>query len=124
LPFPVVQILKERKVDEQTPVKLSVELPKSGVAFLSEVVPGVRYLEGSMSVDAKIAGTIAKPEMSGAAQIDLPALRFRSADAPAINSFRGNLAFEGDKLTIHQFSGDISGGPVNLTGKIQFLKLT
>jgi len=124
LPLPFDQIVKQRKIDENSPVQLSVRLPRSSVAFVSQVTPAVRYIEGSASVSADIAGTIAQPEFSGSALLDLPAVRLANQDMPAINGFRGDLRFEKNRLTLNRFGGDISGGSFNANGTITFVKLT
>ncbi|MEI8341645.1 MAG: hypothetical protein WCH43_08945, partial [Verrucomicrobiota bacterium] len=95
IPFPVLQVIRENKIDDQSPVRLSVKLPKTSVAFLARIIPNLRFAEGQASLDAGVAGTIAKPEMHGAAWFDLPALRFQKPDWPAINGFKGDLVFSG-----------------------------
>jgi hypothetical protein len=124
IPFPVVQIIREKKIDDQSPVRLSVKLPKTSVAFLARLIPDLRFADGQASLDAGVTGTIAKPEMHGAAIFDLAAVRFQKPDWPAINGFKGDLVFSGDRLTVNRFGGEISGGSFNLGGRVQFVKLT
>ncbi|MEA3187419.1 MAG: translocation and assembly module TamB [Chthoniobacter sp.] len=124
LPMPLKQIVKQKKVDENSPVQLSVRLPKSSVAFVSQITPAVRYVEGTASINADVAGTIAQPEFSGSALLDLPAVRLANQDMPAISGFRGDVRFEKNQLTVNKLGGDISGGSVNVTGAVNFPKLT
>ena len=124
LPFSPRQVIKDRKINENSPVELSLQLDKSPVNILSQLIPGIRYIEGQMGIDANATGTIAKPELSGAVSLDLPAIRMRDPNAPAVNGFKGNLEFTGNQLLIHRFGGEISGGPFDLTGRVLFKKLT
>jgi len=124
LPFPVLKLLKDRKIDEQSPIQLSVRLPQSSVGFISDLVPAIRFADGHMSIDAGVSGTLAHPEMSGAALLDLSAIRFLQQNLPAISGFKGDIRFAGNRLSINRFGGDISGGPFNVTGTVQFAKLT
>ncbi len=124
LPFPVREIIASGKIDEQSPVQLSVRLPQSSVAFLSQAVPMIRYAEGSVSAHVDVDGTIASPALSGALDVDTQALRFVKADMPAISNFRGAVQFAGNEITVSRFGGDIAGGPFDLTGTIQLPKLT
>lgn len=124
LPLPLRQIVREKKVDENSPVQLSVRLSRSPVAFLSQVVPAIRFAEGTVGVNVDVAGTIAQPAFSGSALLEMPAIRFTSPDLPAVSGFRGNLRFAGNELTINRLGGDISGGSVNLAGRINFQKLS
>ena len=124
LPFSLKQFLKDKKPDEHSPINLSIKLSKSPVTLIGQLIPDLRYIEGQMEIDAKATGTIAKPELSGAIALDLPAIRMRDPDAPAVNAFKASAEFSGNQLTIHNFGGNISGGPFDLSGKILFEKLT
>ena len=124
IPLPVRQIISEGRLDEQSPVALSVKLPNTPVAFLTQLIPDLRFAEGRVSIDAGVAGTIAKPELRGTVLLDLPAVRFKRPDWPAINGFKGDLVFAGNRLTVNRFGGEISGGTVSLGGKVDFVKLT
>lgn len=124
LPFPVKQLLKDRKIDDQTPVKLAVKLDKSPVTIIGQLAPQIRYVDGWMEIDAHVGGTIAKPAFGGAAKFDLTAIRLRDPTAPAVNGFVGDMEFSGNQLSLNRFGGEISGGPFNLTGKVVFAKLT
>ena len=123
VPLPLKQILHDRKIDPNSPVQLSVRMPKSSIAVVTRFVPAIRYLQGTTQVAVDIAGTIAKPSLSGAALIDLPAIRLANPDMPSVSGFRGDLRFSGDRLTIGQFGGNLSGGSFNLTGSILFANL-
>ena len=124
LPLPVKQIVKQKKIDEQSPVQLSIRLPRSSLAFISQVAPAVRFVEGTMSANVDVAGTIAQPQLSGATLVDLSAVRFTNADLPSLNAFRADVRFAGNKISVNRVSGDIAGGTVNLSGVVQLPKLT
>lgn len=123
-PMAVEQILKRKKFDQNAPIQLSVRLPRSDMAFISELSPLIRYVEGSAALDVNVSGSVAQPQFDGTADIDLEAVRLRDQNMPAINNLQGDLRFSGSQLTITRFSGSISGGTVNLTGNVQFPKLT
>ena len=124
LPLPVKQIVQQKKINEDSPVQLSVRLPRSSVGFLSQVVPAIRFAEGTVGMDVDVAGTIAQPVFSGSTLIEMPAIRFANPDTPAISNFRGDMRFAGSQLSVNRLGGDISGGSVNVTGRIQFPKIT
>ena len=124
IPLPLKQILHDRRVDPQSPVQLSVRVPRSSVSVITRFVPAIRYIQGTAEASVDIAGTIAKPLLSGNALLDLPAIRLADPDMPSVNGFRGDLRFAGNQLTITQFGGDLSGGTFGLTGNILFTDLT
>jgi len=123
VPLPVKKLIKEKKIDENSPVQLSVKLPRSSVGFISDLVPAIRFADGGMSIDAGVSGSIAHPRMSGSALLDLNAIRFLQANLPAVSGFKGDIRFDGNRLTFNRFGGDISGGPFNLAGTIRFANL-
>ena len=123
LPLPVKKLLQEKKIDEQSPVQLSIKLARTPAAFISDIVPAIRFAQGDISLDANVGGTLAKPAMSGSALLDIPAIRFLAQNLPAISGFKGNISFSGNRLTISRLGGDLSGGSFDLTGGIQIPNL-
>jgi hypothetical protein len=123
VPLPLKQILHDRKIDQQSPVQLSVRMPRSSLTVITRFVPAVRYIQGTAEVSVDIGGTFAKPLLSGSALVDLPAIRLANSDMPSVSNFRSNLHFAGTRLTIQQFGGDLSGGTFGLTGNIAFADL-
>jgi hypothetical protein len=123
VPLPLKQILHDRKVDPGSPVQLSVRVPRSSLAVITRLAPAVRYIQGTAEATVDVAGTIAKPRLSGAVVIDLPAVRLNDPDMPSINGFRGVLPFAGNRLTFQQFGGNLSGGRFDVTGSVLFTDL-
>ena len=123
VPLPLKQILHAGKIDPQSPVQLSVRVPRSSLAIITRLAPAVHYAQGTAEVSVDVAGTIAKPVLSGATLIDLPALRLADPDMPAVSGFRADLRFAGNRLTFRQFGGDLSGGRFDVTGGLVFTEL-
>jgi hypothetical protein len=124
MPFFLNQFLKDWKLNDQSPFEFSLKLEKSPATIIGQLDPDIRYIDGRIEIDAKAAGTIAMPVLSGAVSLDLSAIRLSDPDAPAVNGLNANLEFTGNQLTINRFSGGISGGSFNLTGRVLFQKLT
>jgi hypothetical protein len=119
MPLNLRTVLIQRRIDPSTPFTASVKLPPSSAAIFGPLIPGVRFLEGRLSIDASASGTLEKPVFNGGVALDLPAIRFRSANLPGINHFLGDLRFSGTELTFRRFSGDMAGGPFSATGVIR-----
>ena len=120
IPLPLQQLIQQRQVDPQSPIQLSVRVPKTSVTVVTRFVPAIRYLQGDAEASIDVAGTIGKPQVTGNTLIDLPAIRFTDPDLPSINAFRGDLRFAGNQFTIRQLSGDLSGGAFSVGGSIDF----
>ncbi len=118
LPLPLQKLREEKKLDPQTPVRMSVRLPNSSAAILSRYFPAIRYLEGEIGVDASVSGTVEKPVFKGGLMANIPAIRFANSNLPGISGFRADLAFADDALTFRRFEGAGAGGPFRLSGKI------
>jgi hypothetical protein len=124
VPLPLKQVIQQRKIDPQSPVQLSVRLPRSSLSFIPRLVPIVRYVQGDADVSVDIAGTLAKPSLSGVMDLDLAAVRLADPDMPSISGFRGDMRFAGNRLSLGPFGGNLSGGRFDLTGGVTFAPLT
>ncbi len=124
LPLNVSQIIAQKKLDEQTPVQAKVQMPRSSVNFLREFVPALRQLDGTLALDVNVGGTIAKPALSGAADMNVNVARFENATLPALTNFKAQLGFRDNTLSFERFGGDLAGGPFTLSGRITLPKLT
>ncbi len=124
LPLNVSQIIAKKELDEQTPVQAKVEMPRSSVNFIREFVPALRQLDGSLALNLNVGGTIAKPDLRGAADMNINVARFENATLPALTNFKALLNFRESTLSLDRFGGDLAGGPFTGSGRITFPKLT
>ena len=124
LPLSLKQIIQKADFDEQSPLQLSVRLPRSSVAFLEDATPLVRFVEGTAALSVDVDGTVAEPRFSGSAQIDLSAIRFTKANLPGVSDIHARARFVENRLIIEQGGANLSGGTVSLTGEVRFPKLT
>jgi autotransporter translocation and assembly factor TamB len=124
LPLNLSQIIAAKKIDEQTPLSAKVQMPRSSVNFVRQFVPALRDLDGSVALDVNVGGTIAKPALSGTADMNINVARFNNATLPALTNFKALLNFRENTLSFDRFGGDLAGGPFSVTGKITLPKLT
>ena len=120
----VSKLIAAKKIDEQTPLSGSVRMPRSSVNFVRGFVPALRQLDGSLALDVNLGGTIAQPELSGAADMNINVARFENPTLPALTNFKALLNFHDDVLSLERFGGDLAGGPFTVTGRITLPKLT
>ena len=119
MPLDLRKALTERRIDPATPIAFSVKLPPSSAGLFAPLIPGVRMLDGRLSLDAGVNGTLEKPVFHGGVALDLAAIRFQTADMPGINNLRGDLRFAGTELTFQRCTGDMAGGPFSVTGRLR-----
>ncbi len=124
LPLNVATVLDRKKVDERTPINASVQMPRSSMNFVREFVPGMRQIDGTMALNVRVGGTIAKPALSGTADVNINIARFENSTLPALTDFKAQLNFRNNTLHFDRFGGDLAGGPFTVSGRITLPKLT
>ncbi|MEP7250135.1 MAG: translocation/assembly module TamB domain-containing protein [Spartobacteria bacterium] len=124
LPLNLAEVLAQKKLDEKTPIRAKVQMPRSSINFVREFVPALRQLDGSLALNVDVGGTIAKPAFSGAADMNVNVARFENATLPALTNFKALLNFRENRLSFDRFGGDLAGGPFTLSGSIALPKLT
>jgi autotransporter translocation and assembly factor TamB len=124
LPLNISRLLAEKKLDERTPISAKIQMPRSSVNFVRQFVPVLNQLDGTVALDVNIGGTIAKPDLSGSANMNINVARFENATLPALTNFKALLNFRQNRLSFDRFGGDLAGGPFTLGGSIDLPKLT
>ena len=124
LPVDLKQIAEKKSLDPNSPVLLTIQLPRSGLGFLAGVTKAVRFIQGEVAADVRVGGTIGKPQLSGSAQLDIDAARAANVTVPAIRDFHARLAFADKRLVFDRFSGEIGGGKINLDGRVDLPTLS
>ena len=124
LPLNPSKIIAARQLDQNTPISAQVRMPRSPVNFVRQFVPALRVVDGSFALNAEAGGTIARPVLSGAVDVNINFARFENATLPALTNFKALLSFRENSLRFDRFGGDLAGGPFNVAGKITFPKLT
>ena len=111
-------------IDPETPVEATVTLPASSLAFLPKVVPSVRRIEGNVSIDVKVGGTVSKPSLGGTAALRIKSARMSSPTIPSIDDFVIDLGFDRDSIALRTVRGVIGGGKFELKGGVELTEMT
>ena len=123
-PLDIEALIKQRAIDPHTPVEASIQLPPTSLAVLPKFTPLVRRIDGTAGIDVHLGGTVEKPVLSGAANIDLKNTRMADENIPALDTFHAKLSFANDTLAFSAFEGDLGGGKFKLGGNVKLAKLT
>jgi len=124
MPFNAAAVLREWRIDPAAPVTASLRLPSTSLAFLKKLSPKIEELRGRASAQIDLAGTIRNPALSGSFTVDLPRLH---VDAPALHDVRDvrlDLRFREQTLFVETATAKLAGGPLRLSGTVQFPELT
>jgi autotransporter translocation and assembly factor TamB len=125
IPFDVTQVLDSGKLPPDTPIALSVHWPETNLQFARKLTPLIRILEGRIAIDANVAGTLAKPQVSGAVSANVTRFRASTDVVPPISDFAVNINFrDNHRVTFDRFNGLAGGGPFSLSGSIDLAQGT
>jgi autotransporter translocation and assembly factor TamB len=124
MPFDAARILEEKKINDATPVTAKIRLPRTSVNFVRQFVPDVQEVDGDVTFDVNINGTIANPVLSGAGDMAINVMRFTNPTLPTVRGLKTRFDFTRDTLSIARFGGELAGGPFTVSGRVTFPKLT
>ena len=124
LPFDLRDIAQKKALDPNSPVVLTINLPRTDLGFLAGATKAVRFIQGTAAADVRVTGTVGKPAFAGSVELLIPAARADNVTVPAIRDFAARLAFTNTALRIERFSGEIGGGKLNLDGGATFAKIS
>src|SRR4030095_14898107 len=124
MPFDVPKIVQARGFTDDTPITAKARLPRSSVNFVRQFVPDLQRLDGDLGLDVDVSGTFGHPVFSGAGDMTVNVARFTNATLPALGGFNARMTFKDNALTLDRFGGDLAGGPVTMSGRVTFVKLT
>jgi autotransporter translocation and assembly factor TamB len=125
VPLDVAQVLDMGKLPPDTPIALTVHWPETNLQFVRKLTPFIRVLEGRIAIDANVAGTFEKPQISGAVSTNINRFRASTDVVPPISDFALDINFrDNHRCTFDRCSGLAGGGPFSLTGAIDLAQGT
>lgn len=124
VPLDLNAILRDGKVNLQSPVQLTVNLPRSDLSFLKQLSPQIAYVNGTLGADVRVSGTIENPDFAGSVDLNVPGVRANNITFPRVSDLVARIAFTKRQVAIEQFRGNVGGGTFTLGGRVDFAKLT
>ncbi|MEQ1749652.1 MAG: translocation/assembly module TamB domain-containing protein [Prosthecobacter sp.] len=119
MPFDVDAIVKKPALLNDTPLKVTVRMAESDLGFLTEYAPDmIKSLPAKLKLNADVAGTVAKPLIKAAVDLDVPEVSWTKADMPSVRDVRVRLRVNDRKLNIEDLSLMMAGGRVKLGGAV------
>ncbi|MBV9390866.1 MAG: translocation/assembly module TamB domain-containing protein, partial [Verrucomicrobia bacterium] len=118
LPLDTKQVITTAKLPKETPIELALKWPRTDLSFLKRVLPGFRIVEGNVNADASATGTIQRPRLAGAINVNIRRLTATAAAVPPISDFTANISFQESRIQIDRVNGLAGGGTFNAGGTI------
>lgn len=119
MPLDVDAIVANPKLVNDTPLKVAVRMAESDLGFLNEYAPDmIRSLPAKLKLNADVAGTVAKPQIKAAVDLDLNEVSWTKADMPSVRDVKVRLRVNDRLLNIEDVSLMMAGGRVKLGGTV------
>ncbi|HEY6723617.1 MAG TPA: translocation/assembly module TamB domain-containing protein [Polyangiaceae bacterium] len=110
------------KIDEQAPLRGELRLRHLPIEPFLDPEGAVSYATGTLSGQAKVAGTLKSPRVQGA--IDLEDLGFTATDmAQPLRNIEGQVRFSERRVELKGFEAHDRDGVVKLDGSVDFANL-
>jgi autotransporter translocation and assembly factor TamB len=119
IPLDVEALMQTKQLDPQLPLDVTARLPASSLAVVPKLSPQVVRIDGTAALDVRVAGTMAKPDLTGNVTVALKNARLANTNVPAIGAFDGRVTFASDTVRFERFRGEVGGGTFDLGGAVQ-----
>ena len=118
VPLDLGQVLQTGILPDDTPLQFALKWPDNNLAFIRKIVPDIKVIEGTTSIDVAVNGTVKRPDLSGNIRSTLSRFQARTDTVPPISNFSANIMFQRDHIQIAQLKGLAGGGLFGVNGNI------
>ena len=94
-----------------------LDFPRTDLGVFRPFLPKLHRLSGSVSGKMEFSGTIGAPRVNGSLDLRDGSLEI-SPRWPAIEKTDAALSFDGQKIQIERFTGEVGAGPFQISGGI------
>ncbi|SDP42840.1 translocation/assembly module TamB domain-containing protein [Selenomonas ruminantium] len=108
---------KDEWLDDMEQIQLSIGLQDADLSLLPTISKEIDWALGATEGEVKIHGTLAHPLMDGSVTIPNGAVKLKTLKEP-VTDMTARLKFNGNQVTVEEFSGKMGGGSYNGSGKL------
>lgn len=118
-PVVVAELMKKPDLAKDLPLKATLELAESDLSFVRDFAPQlIKAIPAKLKLNAKVDGTLTKPLIDSALDLDAPEVLFTSADLPSVRDVKVRVRTHDRTLLLEDISTLLAGGHVRLGGSI------
>jgi autotransporter translocation and assembly factor TamB len=119
MPLDVDAVVSNPKLLNDAPLKVAVRMAESDLGFLNEYAPDmIRSLPAKLKLNADVVGTVSKPLIKAAVDLDVNEVSWAKADMPSVRDVKVRLRVNDRVLNIEDVSLMMAGGRVKLGGTV------
>lgn len=116
-PVDAAALVKNPKLMEELPLRVAVQMAESDLGFLRGYAPAlIKELPAKLKLSVDVAGTVGKPSIQAAVDLDVAEVSWAKADLPSVRDVRARLRVKDRILNIEDVSLMMAGGRVKLGG--------
>ncbi|WP_041914438.1 translocation/assembly module TamB domain-containing protein [Selenomonas ruminantium] len=108
---------KDEWLDDYEQIQLTIGLQDADLSLLPTVSKEIDWALGATEGELKIHGTLAHPFLDGTVVIPDGAVKIKELKDP-VTDMTARLKFNGNQVTVEEFSGKMGGGYYNANGKL------
>jgi autotransporter translocation and assembly factor TamB len=95
----------------------TLDFPRTDLAVFRPLLPKLRQLAGSICGKLVFSGTMGEPKVGGWITLKDGAFDLPSS-TPPVTKLNASLAFDGTRVHVEQFRGEIGAGPFDISGSV------
>jgi hypothetical protein len=112
-----------RKINwNELPIEGSLRIEHAKLHVLPALLPQLRDVKGTGSIQARMGGSVGNPVFEGALKLDCETLRFETDRIPAITDLHVSLRVDREHLHVERIRADLGGGSLTINGVGSFLE--
>lgn len=120
IPVDLDLLTSKSLVISQLPMKVHLQTTGASLKPLADLLPGLRQITGTASLDATLKGSLASPHWQAKLSADCPILHFASDRAPAISELHLGMELDEKHLHVRTLKADLGGGSLEIQGEATF----
>lgn len=105
--------------DPTQSISVRMEIPETDLGAFAAFLPNLHRAEGRVSAEVQISGSAAHPELGGSLRLVKGSFQ-PTPRSPEINDVEIRARFQGTRMEIETFSGNISAGDFTVSGGVSF----
>lgn len=118
-PVVVAELMKKPDSAKNLPLKATLNLAESDLSFVRDFAPKlIKAIPAKLKLTARVDGTLTKPLIDSALDLNATEVLFTSADLPSVRDVRVRVRTHDRTLLLEDISTLLAGGRVRLGGSI------
>ncbi len=118
-PVDVAALAKNPQLAKEVPLQVAVRMGESDLGFVREYASDlIKSLPARLKLSADVTGTVSKPAIQAAVDLDVPEITWAKADMPSVRDVRARLRMQDRLLKVEDLSLMMAGGRVKLGGQV------